>query len=123
MPIIAVRPHKTTLADDSASFPLNRAQLKAQKLYQSCMDEETLQKLGMTPMLEFLSSIGGWLLTNTTDDRSAESLETTLLNLFRSGYYPIVWVGVALDEKDTSRHVIMVSPCGTSLTLTRSSID
>lgn len=55
------------------------AQSKAKLYYRSCLDKnDTIEKLGAKPLIEFLERIDGWNITGSRFNVSSWSLQTTL---------------------------------------------
>ncbi len=101
-------PHELlVVAEQNRKHELNSAEAKAVQLYETCMDDKRLKEIAMSDWFALVEKIGGWQPSNSL--RDPMPLEQTLNTLYAVGGYPIVWVGVAIDEMDTSRYVITVN--------------
>ncbi|CAB3362237.1 Hypothetical predicted protein [Cloeon dipterum] len=77
--------------------------------YQACMDIERREQLGVNPLLELLSSLGGWPIAQPSWSESEFDLLQTLgFVTRRTAVTPLVSVYVHLDRKNTSRSVVTV---------------
>eukprot|EP00094_Tigriopus_californicus_P012658 TCALIF_12236-PA protein Name:"Similar to Mmel1 Membrane metallo-endopeptidase-like 1 (Mus musculus)" AED:0.04 eAED:0.04 QI:0/0.66/0.25/0.75/1/1/4/0/771 len=84
---------------------------KAKALYQSCMDEDTLEKLGLEPLQSALRELGGWpVLLGSSWDPSAFTWYNQMLRFNEKGFSKnqIVSCYVAPDYKNSSRRVIFL---------------
>lgn len=91
---------------------MSEAERKAQMYYQSCLDvNETMEALGGEPILQLLSTIGGWPALGygagaDADFNLQHAIQIAHHELNVGGLF--TW-GVAEDDKNSSRHVIQVS--------------
>lgn len=98
----------------------SKAERKAKLYYQSCLDEnELIEKMGATPMLQLIEDIGGWNVSSTPSSRfnvSSWSLERTL-KLLQNKYNMGGLFGWAVgeDDRNSSQHVIQIDQGGLTL--------
>lgn len=120
---------KNVLENPLDSFK-SKAEKKAKLYYTSCLDEnEIMEELGATPMLQLLQQIGGWNVSESTaiplgSDKprtvrfnvTTWSLETTLKTL-QNKYNMGGLFGWAVgeDDRNSSRHVIQIDQGGLTL--------
>ncbi|KAG0716005.1 Neprilysin-1 [Chionoecetes opilio] len=92
---------------------------KAKTFYAGCMDEELLEKMGSTPLTDFLGQFGGWpMATNEWNATSFDwhtAFAQSRIHVFTD--YPVS-VYVSPDNKDTYTSAIYIDQ--TSLALPRS---
>lgn len=88
---------------DSSS---NDAELKAQDLYESCMDDELLAKRGIEPLLSLLDTLGGWPAINPNwDENKFDWLNLTAhLRRYNNDILIVEWVGP--DIKNSNENII-----------------
>lgn len=98
----------------------SKAEKKAKLYYESCLDEnETIEKLGASPMLKLIRDIGGWNVTsNSTNkfnvtDWSLESTLKVLQNKYNMG--GLFGWAVGEDDRNSSRHIIQIDQGGLTL--------
>lgn len=84
---------------------------KAKDFYQSCMDEEEIEKLGPKPALNFIHEIGSWSLAKDGSwNKSKWDPYAVLRNLHRSLFPapPFFSVEVTNDHLNSTKHLIKV---------------
>lgn len=81
---------------------LTEAELKAQNLYESCMNDELLAKRGVEPLLNLLDSLGGWPVINPNWDESKfDWLNLTAqLRRYNNDILIVEWVGPDIKNSD-----------------------
>ena len=98
-----------------AEQPLNNtatlAEQKAQWYYQSCLDvNKSREDLGAQPMLELISTLGGWSVSNSSGYFDLEKFDFQKAIESLHSYDPntlfLFWVGE--DEKNSSTNVLHV---------------
>lgn len=86
---------------------IDSAEIKAQNLYQSCMDYSRIEKRGVEPLLSLLKRIGGWpvLNPNNWDESKFDWLELTAkLRCYNNDVLIAEWVGP--DIKNSEENII-----------------
>ncbi|XP_071805457.1 endothelin-converting enzyme homolog [Asterias amurensis] len=86
---------------------------KVRDFYHGCMDTETIDNLGKAPMIEMLTSLGGWPVLETNPggnwNQSSFSFERLLATLIgQYDTYPIISVFVETDDKNSSEYVLQM---------------
>lgn len=78
------------------------AELKAKNLYKSCMDFGGLQSRGIKPILDLLTTFGGWPVLNATwDKEDFDWLELVArLRLYNNDIFIVEWVGPDIKNSD-----------------------
>ncbi|KAF6212861.1 hypothetical protein GE061_010571 [Apolygus lucorum] len=92
------------------------AEKKAKLYYLSCMDaNETIETLGGKPMLDLLSTVGGWSVAGSFDVKrfNLQQKLQTLQNKYNMGGL-FSW-SVQEDDKNSSLHIIQVDQSGLTL--------
>ncbi|XP_063858887.1 neprilysin-1-like isoform X1 [Scylla paramamosain] len=105
-----------TPAKPDAPAPLH----EIRSLYSSCLDTDTMNELGLDPLVNLLSAAqGGWPMVMETWDPNSFSLSTALNNLRSLNVYPLIQVYISTDVFNTSRWLIFVDagqvPAGASV--------
>ncbi|XP_069947190.1 neprilysin-1-like isoform X3 [Cherax quadricarinatus] len=87
--------------------------------YDSCLDTDTLDSLGLAPLDPLLAGQGGWPMVEDSWDPSTFTLSTALNNLRDLSVFPLVAVGVDLDVEDVQTKIIYIDagtvPLGVSI--------
>lgn len=120
---------KNVLENPIDSFK-SKAEKKAKLYYTSCLDEnEIMEKLGATPVLQLLQQIGGWNISDATAaagpgeknktvkfNVTTWSLDVTLRTL-QNKYNMGGLFGWAVgeDDRNSSRHIIQIDQGGLTL--------
>uniref|UniRef100_A0A673YAE4 endothelin-converting enzyme 1 n=1 Tax=Salmo trutta TaxID=8032 RepID=A0A673YAE4_SALTR len=88
----------------------SEAERKTQFYYLSCLNEQHIEELGATPLIDLITKTGGWSITGPWEkDNFMEVLKTV------SGPYraqPFFTVRVSVDPKNSNSNVIQVSCSG-----------
>ena len=91
----------------------SEALVKARKFFQSCMDTETIDRLGPKPAVSFIEWIGGWSICN--NDHWAANKERwdqyEILKKIQRNFYPapaFFTVEVTNDHLNSTKHLIKV---------------
>jgi endothelin-converting enzyme len=80
---------------------------KLQAAYSSCLDEDSIKKAGLQPILDFLDEVN--LKLSRTTSRDGLVGNATLL-LSKYGIDPFVAAGVGADDRDPDVVVVSISP-------------
>lgn len=85
---------------------LTEAELKAQNLYESCMNDELLAKRGVEPLLTLLDTLGGWpVISPNWNESKFDWLDLTAhLRRYNNDILIVEWVGP--DIKNSDENVI-----------------
>jgi endothelin-converting enzyme len=92
---------------------------KLKDAYDACMDESTIKKAGVKPLVEILHQIADiFPVTNPTvgkrtaltTDKGNEDIATTILYLAKLGVPALVVFGAGADDKDPDTVVVQASP-------------
>lgn len=90
----------------------SKAEKKAKLFYQSCLDEEEMEKLGAEPLQKLLQQIGGWNITANASgfDVNKWSLQRSLQILqIKYNMGGLFGWAVGEDDRNSSKHIIQVS--------------
>uniref|UniRef100_A0AAQ4Q1I6 Endothelin-converting enzyme 1 n=1 Tax=Gasterosteus aculeatus aculeatus TaxID=481459 RepID=A0AAQ4Q1I6_GASAC len=84
----------------------SKAEEKAQRYYQACMNEVKIEELGAKPLQELISQIGGWALTGPWDKNNFQEV----LRMVSANYHtsPFFTVFVSTDSKNSNSNIIQV---------------
>ena len=84
--------------------------MKGFDMFDSCMDEETIEKLDATPLLELIKEYGSWNVTdgNWTED-SWDFMDTFVKIQKNLSIAPLFNMYVSADLKDSTNNIIVVS--------------
>ena len=84
--------------------------MKGFDMFDSCMDEETIEKLDATPLLELIKEYGSWNVTdgNWTED-SWDFMDTFVKIQKKLSIAPLFNMYVSADLKDSTNNIIVVS--------------
>ncbi|XP_050717092.1 neprilysin-1-like isoform X4 [Eriocheir sinensis] len=91
-------------AEPSAAAPLQ----EIRRLYNSCMDLNKLDEIGLDPLVNLLSDMGGWPMVEEAWDPDFFNLSTALNNLRNIHVYPLIHVFLNVDLFNTSQWLIFV---------------
>ncbi|CAC5413370.1 MMEL1 [Mytilus coruscus] len=67
----AVKVEIQSIVKQSDQIPLK----KAKQLFQSCMDQQTIETRGVEPILKYLSALGGWPVLGTWDSKNFDYID------------------------------------------------
>ncbi|XP_071110115.1 neprilysin-like isoform X1 [Haliotis cracherodii] len=81
---------------------------KVKALYSSCINETQLEERGAEPALQFLVSLGGWPMINTSWREENFDLVGSLIQLRKYNNHPILSMNVGTDLKNSSRRILYV---------------
>ena len=107
------------LEDEKNNNTNSTAEEKARLYYLSCLDKnETIEKLAATPIVDFLTRMGGWNMSGDAakmhpDNWQFEEILTRLHNGYnRGGFFS--W-GVGADDRNSTCNVIQLDQGGLGL--------
>lgn len=94
--------------------------LMIQEAYDSCMNETTLQKLGVQPLVSLIDQLAASFPVAEGSDEPLEeadyaALSNTILLLERIGVPSFVYLGAGADDKNPDVVIIQASPAGLTL--------
>uniref|UniRef100_A0A673CIB2 Endothelin-converting enzyme 1 n=1 Tax=Sphaeramia orbicularis TaxID=375764 RepID=A0A673CIB2_9TELE len=94
------------LLENTTMKGLSKAEEKAQRYYQACMNEAKIEDLGAKPLQELISQLGGWALTEPWDkDNFQEVLQMVSANYRTSPFFTVF---VSTDSKNSNSNIIQV---------------
>ncbi|XP_078577018.1 endothelin-converting enzyme homolog isoform X1 [Branchiostoma floridae x Branchiostoma japonicum] len=92
---------------------------KAKMIYQSCLDEVTIEEKGGRPLLKVIESIGSWNISTDPEggrlDPDKWDLTEALINAHKLGPNPLFGFGIGADDKDSEKNIMMFVHAGLSL--------
>ena len=79
-------------------------------------DQDAIGADGVRSLRAFLEGVGGWSVVPGElggwelefGEASGWSVETALVRMFHRAFYPLMWVGVQIDDYETHRHTILI---------------
>ncbi|XP_038058069.1 endothelin-converting enzyme 2-like [Patiria miniata] len=103
--------------DLSAESTSSGSLQKARDFYTACMDVEGMEAAGAKSMLTLIETFGGWSpCTNPTEIKeeiyTSEGLLDTLLAVQKASGTPLFGMGITIDDKNSSRHIIQFVQAG-----------
>ncbi|KAL8198225.1 UNVERIFIED_CONTAM: Endothelin-converting enzyme 1 [Gekko kuhli] len=101
------------LLENTTAGRLSEAEGKAQRYYQSCMNETKIEELRAGPLVDLIQKLGGW---NVTGPWEEDRFNQTLLAL--AAYHhisPFFSLYVSADSKNSSSNIIQVDQSGLGL--------
>eukprot|EP00105_Crassostrea_gigas_P006028 XP_011419816.1 PREDICTED: endothelin-converting enzyme 1 isoform X2 [Crassostrea gigas] len=91
---------------------------KAITYYHTCMDEDTVEKQGVDPIIKFIKDLHSWPLTSahglTWTEASWDFLQALTANHL-NGFSALFSMSVSVDDKNSSRYIIAFEQSGLSL--------
>lgn len=91
---------------------------KAIMYYHTCMDEDTVEKQGVDPIIKFIKDLHSWPLTSahglTWTEASWDFLQALTANHL-NGFSALFSMSVSVDDKNSSRYIIAFEQSGLSL--------
>lgn len=101
------------LLENTTIKGLSKAEQKAQRYYQACMNEAKIENLGAEPLQKLINQTGGWALTEPWDkDNFQEVLRTVSANYRTSSFFTVF---VSTDSKSSNSNIIQVDQSGLGL--------
>lgn len=83
---------------------------KLRDAYSACMDEETIKKAGLKPLMEILHSVAEMYPTWNTGSADSKAMSDTILFLAKLGISSLVSIGTGADDKDPDTVVVTAGP-------------
>lgn len=111
---------KAILEKSSAMIQKNQSSAveKAITYYHICMDEDTVEKQGVDPVIKFIRDLHSWPLTSahglTWTEASWDFLQALTANHI-NGFSALFRMSVSVDDKNSSRYIIAFEQSGLSL--------
>ncbi|EMP30065.1 Endothelin-converting enzyme 1 [Chelonia mydas] len=101
------------LLENTTSNMSSEAERKAQRYYQSCMNETKIEELKAKPLMELIEQLGGWNITGPWDkDNFNKTLQEVTAHYHTSPFFSIY---VSADSKNSNSNVIQVDQSGLGL--------
>uniref|UniRef100_A0ACB8EEA6 Endothelin-converting enzyme 1 n=1 Tax=Sphaerodactylus townsendi TaxID=933632 RepID=A0ACB8EEA6_9SAUR len=100
------------LLENSTASTQSEAERKAQRYYQSCMNETRIEELKAEPLMDLIRKLGGW---NVTGPWEESSFNQTLLSLAAYHLSPFFSLYVSADSKNSSSNIIQLDQLGLGL--------
>uniref|UniRef100_A0A1A8BRC1 Endothelin-converting enzyme 1 n=2 Tax=Nothobranchius kadleci TaxID=1051664 RepID=A0A1A8BRC1_NOTKA len=94
------------LLENTTMKGLSKAEEKAQRYYQACMNESKMEELGAKPLQQLIQQIGGWALTERWDKENFQEVLRKVSASLRTS--PFFTVFVSTDSKNSNSNVIQV---------------
>ncbi|XP_041378589.1 endothelin-converting enzyme homolog isoform X2 [Gigantopelta aegis] len=94
------------------------AERKSKRYYDSCIDKnKTIEKVGSKPLLQILTDIGGWSLSNTSGvwNITDWDFEETLQQIHLLDINPLFNAWVSGDDRNSSRNILQADQSGLGL--------
>lgn len=97
------------------SQPIMDSEIQAFKdvknLYRACMDTDTIESLGTTPVLDALNRLGGWPVVSSTWNTNTWSWDASAALARQNGYSVSNFLSfsVSTDNKNSTKRIIRVS--------------
>lgn len=90
--------------------------------YQSCLDLTTIENMGADPLLELINRTGGWSLVMGSD--SGWSVNSTYFLMEKVyGSSAFLTMDVAIDDKNSSKHILEFQQSGLTLSSPSAYLD
>uniref|UniRef100_A0A8C7YAB8 Endothelin-converting enzyme 1 n=1 Tax=Oryzias sinensis TaxID=183150 RepID=A0A8C7YAB8_9TELE len=94
------------LLENTTMKGLSKAEEKAQRYYQACMNESKIEELGAKPLQQLISHLGGWALNGPWDKDNFQEVLRKVSGSLRTS--PFFTVFVSTDSKNSNSNVIQV---------------
>uniref|UniRef100_A0A1A7W7T2 Endothelin-converting enzyme 1 n=1 Tax=Iconisemion striatum TaxID=60296 RepID=A0A1A7W7T2_9TELE len=94
------------LLENTTTKDLSKAEEKAQRYYQACMNESKIEALGAKPLQQLIQQIGGWALTEQWNKKNFQEVLRKVSASLRTS--PFFTVFVSTDSKNSNSNVIQV---------------
>ncbi|EXJ93893.1 hypothetical protein A1O1_02286 [Capronia coronata CBS 617.96] len=83
---------------------------KLKAAYDACLDEDTIKKIGITPLMEILNETSSrFSIARQSNSAKNEALSDTILYLAKLGVSSLVSSGTGADDKDPDTVIVSVS--------------
>uniref|UniRef100_A0A8D0GHB2 Endothelin-converting enzyme 1 n=1 Tax=Sphenodon punctatus TaxID=8508 RepID=A0A8D0GHB2_SPHPU len=94
------------LLENTTANMSSEAESKAQRYYQSCMNETKIEELKAKPLMELITKLGGWNITGPWDrDNFNQTLREVTAHYHTSPFFSVY---VSADSKNSNSNVIQV---------------
>uniref|UniRef100_A0A8C8S0I0 Endothelin-converting enzyme 1 n=1 Tax=Pelusios castaneus TaxID=367368 RepID=A0A8C8S0I0_9SAUR len=101
------------LLENTTANVSSEAERKAQRYYQSCMNETKIEELKAKPLMELIEKLGGWNITGPWDkDNFNKTLQEVTAHYHTSPFFSVY---VSADSKNSNSNVIQVDQSGLGL--------
>uniref|UniRef100_A0A8C4YC80 Endothelin-converting enzyme 1 n=1 Tax=Gopherus evgoodei TaxID=1825980 RepID=A0A8C4YC80_9SAUR len=101
------------LLENTTSNVSSEAERKAQRYYQSCMNETKIEELKAKPLMELIEKLGGWNITGPWDkDNFNKTLQEVMAYYHTSPFFSVY---VSADSKNSNSNIIQVDQSGLGL--------
>ncbi len=107
-------------------FPEDEPQsvLKAVTMYKSCLDTNTIEQLGIAPILDVVNDYGGWPMIDSTWTPNNYEIMDVVGRLSHLGVGVFIGSSVSPSFEDSTQNVLTVSnECTETFRSTRTSND
>ncbi|CAE48845.1 Neprilysin [Caenorhabditis elegans] len=111
--------------DGSYPLPTNAGERAAAKMYEQCMDTDTLEQTGLHLWERFVDELGGWMpelkngaleqeesfeieLDEDEKKRRRFEIEDIILSAFNYSVFPLFWAGVEVNYLNSKEHLITI---------------
>ncbi|XP_017206531.1 endothelin-converting enzyme 2b isoform X2 [Danio rerio] len=88
----------------------SEAERKTQSYYLSCLNEQRIEELGAQPLMDLITKIGGWNITESWDKENFLDVLKIISGPYRA--QPFFTVSVSVDPKNSNSNVIQVDQSG-----------
>ncbi|KAK6305014.1 hypothetical protein J4Q44_G00237940 [Coregonus suidteri] len=88
----------------------SEAERKTQFYYLSCLNEQHIEELGATPLINLITKTGGWSITGPWEKDNFMEVLKTVSGTYRA--QPFFTVRVSVDPKNSNSNVIQVDQSG-----------
>ncbi|XP_018593427.2 kell blood group glycoprotein [Scleropages formosus] len=86
------------------------AEQKAQRFYRSCMDTETIEKLGPKPILKLVEKLGGWALSGKWNHTDFNATLSVLMTEYFTFPFFNIYVGRDVNSSDHKKYIQIDQP-------------
>ncbi|XP_058857815.1 endothelin-converting enzyme 1-like isoform X2 [Acipenser ruthenus] len=101
------------LLENTTMNGTSEAERKAQRYFQSCMNEQKIEELGAQPLKDLINQTGGWNVTGHWDKDNFQEVLRIVSAQYRTS--PFFSVYVSTDSKNSNSNIIQVDQSGLGL--------
>ncbi|XP_041130174.1 endothelin-converting enzyme 1-like isoform X1 [Polyodon spathula] len=101
------------LLENTTMNGTGEAERKAQRYFQSCMNEQKIEELGAQPLKDLINQTGGWNVTGHWDKDNFQEVLRIVSAQYRTS--PFFSVYVSTDAKNSNSNIIQVDQSGLGL--------
>ncbi|MGH0120139.1 UNVERIFIED_CONTAM: hypothetical protein FKN15_065300 [Acipenser sinensis] len=101
------------LLENTTMNGTSEAERKAQRYFQSCMNEQKIEELGAQPLKDLINQTGGWNVTGLWDKDNFQEVLRIVSAQYRTS--PFFSVYVSTDSKNSNSNIIQVDQSGLGL--------